>query len=211
MHNRLRFYEEALPLKDLKPTELAHRLTEGLACTLVRIDSVSRTEDDGPLPSLTIGYRLSARYARPVSPRLFLTLNPFRRADRLSRTRTLPDGSWELTESASYSDTLDVVLPAGSRCEALPPEVSGSHAFGSLSSVVSLSDGRLRIRQRLLLRKGVYPASERAAWEPFVRRIKEAYAGRIAILIENQSTTGPQPAHPGKTDLPDRAERQPAP
>lgn len=211
LHNRLRFYEEALPLKDLKPTELAHRLTEGLACTMVRIDSVSRTEDDGPLPSLTIGYRLSARYARPVPPRLFLTLNPFRRADRLSRTRTLPDGSWELTESASYSDTLDVVLPAGSRCEALPPEVSGSHAFGSLSSVVSLSDGRLRIRQRLLLRKGVYPASERAAWEAFVRRIKEAYAGRIAILIENQSTTGPQPAHSGKTDPPDRAERQPAP
>ena len=118
----------------------------------------------------------------------------------------MPDGSWELTESASYSDTLDVVLPAGSRCDALPPEVSGSHAFGSLSSVVSL-----RIRQRLLLRKGVYPASERAAWEAFVRRIKEAYAGRIAILIENQSTTGPQPAHSGKTDPPDRAERQPAP
>ena len=123
----------------------------------------------------------SQKYATKTGQRLFVPICP------LHRGYTVPNANSERVEDIwrdmGYLDTDDITItiPEGYAIEAGPKAVSIEHPFASFSFSIQADDNTIHIKNRLLMKSGIFPKSQYAQLADFIRSINSAYNQKVVL------------------------------
>ena len=123
----------------------------------------------------------SQKYATKTGQRLFVPICP------LHRGYTVPNANSERMEDIwrdmGYLDTDDITItiPEGYAIEAGPKAVSIEHPFASFSFSIQADDNTIHIKNRLLMKSGIFPKSQYAQLADFIRSINSAYNQKVVL------------------------------
>ena len=123
----------------------------------------------------------SQKYATKTGQRLFVPICP------LHRGYTVPNANSERVENIwrdmGYLDTDDITItiPEGYAIEAGPKAVSIEHPFASFSFSIQADDNTIHIKNRLLMKSGIFPKSQYAQLADFIRSINSAYNQKVVL------------------------------
>ena len=123
----------------------------------------------------------SQKYATKTGQRLFVPICP------LHRGYTVPNANSERVEDIwrdmGYLDTDDITItiPEGYAIEAGPKGVSIDQPFASFSFSIQADDNTIHIKNRLLMKSGIFPKSQYAQLADFIRSINSAYNQKVVL------------------------------
>ena len=123
----------------------------------------------------------SQKYATKTGQRLFVPICP------LHRGYTVPNANSERMEDIwrdmGYLDTDDITItiPEGYAIEAGPKGVSIDQPFASFSFSIQADDNTIHIKNRLLMKSGIFPKSQYAQLADFIRSINSAYNQKVVL------------------------------
>ena len=123
----------------------------------------------------------SQKYATKTGQRLFVPICP------LHRGYTVPNANSERVEDIwrdmGYLDTDDITItiPEGYAIEAGPKGVSIDEPFASFSFSIQADDNTIHIKNRLLMKSGIFPKSQYAQLADFIRSINSAYNQKVVL------------------------------
>lgn len=182
-----RQYEALAPMLRMEPKEQQRTLSQLVRAPQANISRINVRQTDATA-RLTLEADISSQgYATRAGQRLFLPLCPIHQGYNISSTghkRTEP-----LCIDMGYQDEdrIDITLPEGYSLEARPKNISIEKPFGSFLFQTKVAEGRLKVRYRVLLRAGNYPATDYADFEAFIKAISRSYAQR-AVCVSGQLT-----------------------
>ena len=123
----------------------------------------------------------SQKYASQTGQRLFVPICP------LHRGYTVPTANVDRTEDIwrdmGYLDEDDITInvPEGFEIEAKPKNVQIEQPFGSFSFTIQVEDGKVHIKNRLLMKSGKFPKSLFPQLSDFIRTISSIYNQKIVL------------------------------
>ena len=123
----------------------------------------------------------SQKYATKTGQRLFVPICP------LHRGYTVPNANSERVEDIwrdmGYLDTDDITItiPEGYAIEAGPKGISIDQPFASFSFSIQADDNTIHIKNRLLMKSGIFPKSQYAQLADFIRSINSAYNQKVVL------------------------------
>ena len=182
-----RQYEALAPMLRMDPKDRQRTLRQLLRAPQADIGRISVSQPDDSA-RLTLEADISSRgYAVRSGQRLFLPLCPIHQGYGIAspgHQRTEP-----LAIDMGYQDEdrIDIDLPEGYTLEARPKNIRIEKPFGSFLFQTKVAEGRLKVRYRVVMHAGTYPASQYADFEAFIKSISRAYAQR-AVCVAGQLT-----------------------
>ncbi len=188
-HAALARYEEQLALSSQPQQRQQELLRSSLNLLQADVRNIHIEEQASALPVIHIAYDISTRqYGTRTGKRFFLPLNIF-------RNPFVPTESGRRTQdvvvSEGYSDTdsIEIILPPQFAVESLPRPFSQEHPFGSFHASLSADNGKLKLVQRLVMKRGRYAKEEYAALVEFRKRVAEQYAAKVIVRKEEPAST----------------------
>ncbi|MFD2725294.1 DUF3857 domain-containing protein [Hyunsoonleella rubra] len=120
-------------------------------------------------------------YASKIGDRLIFNANVFNRnsfvPDRY-RNRTLP---FRIQRGYVDEDTFEIIIPSGYTVEALPENQTITNKYGDYQISFSKENNIIRVKRKLLIKKGDYPKTEYKAYRMFRKSISRNDNLKIAL------------------------------
>ena len=183
MRFECRQYEDMLPLMSRTEQQRRDAMLEKLSLPAVTLGDFSFSEhkDSYATPHIDVSMLLESRkLANITGSRMFVPVGLFR---KVTVPRALQQRVQPVNINYGYVDidTLVVNIPEGFVIETVPQPVNEVTSLGELSQTSEASDNTVTIVTRVLMRDGIYPASEYDALRTFKTAVKKAYEQRIVL------------------------------
>lgn len=123
----------------------------------------------------------SQKYANQTGQRLFVPICP------VHRGYTVPKNSSERVEDIwrdmGYLDTDDITIsiPEGYAIESYPKDVNIEQPFASFSFSIQADGQEIHIKNRLLMKSGIFPKSQYPQLVDFIRSINSIYNQKVVL------------------------------
>ena len=123
----------------------------------------------------------SQKYASQTGQRLFVPICP------LHRGYTVPKANADRTEDVwrdmGYldEDDITIAIPEGYEIEARPKDVQIEQPFGAFSFTMQVEEGKVHIKNRLLMKSGTFPKALFPQLSDFIRTISGIYNQKIVL------------------------------
>lgn len=143
-------------------------------------------ENRSLLPSIDETITVVAdNYATVSGKRIFIVPNVFSKTS--GRLEVMEERKYDIvlnTESTSI-DSVEIIIPAGYRLEALSPDTKLENKFGKYYSAVKVADNKVTYYRRMEQYSGHYPAKDYSDLAKFFDQVYKADRSRI-VLVKNE-------------------------
>ena len=128
----------------------------------------------------------SQKYATQTGQRLFVPICPLHRGYTVPKANT--DRTEDIWRDMGYCDEDDITIsiPEGFEIEARPKDVQIEQPFGSFSFTMQVENGKVHIKNRLLMKSGTFPKSLFPQLSDFIRTISGIYNQKIVLKKKQQ-------------------------
>ena len=174
-----RQYEDLIPLLKMDEKErqkMVQKIVYAPQSEVARLD----IQESGAKMTINTEIR-SQKYASQTGQRLFVPICP------LHRGYTVPTANADRTEDIwrdmGYldEDDITIAIPEGFEIEARPKDVQIEQPFGSFSFTIQVEEGKVHIKNRLLMKSGTFPKSLFPPLSDFIRTISSIYNQKIVL------------------------------
>lgn len=191
----LDYSEELFALKHLDKKGLDRFLSAGLDFipANIRLEKVENNFEDYTkdgaafIPAGTLYYSMSgSTFARTQPGRMLVPVSPVaatvnvQRGERVNKIR---NGTVSVSR-----DTVEIVLPAGYKVEAMPSDVEASCPWASFKVNYQLRGNVIRrSAEYALTAKGTWPKEEYQSWRQFVKVVRRDCESSIVLLFDGEN------------------------
>lgn len=183
-HNHVKAYDYMQPLVKAKYTEQVDQTRKNINLPNATITQLRISEDKSPLPCLTLNFEWQTPlYGTKTGNRLFIPINTLRSGKKLtSKKQRLFD--IEISDGYVNEDSITLVLPKGHVIESLPAPIEHTSPFGSFCSTLNLVENKIVIHQKLVIRRGLWPAAQYPELISLFDKASSGYRGKIILKAQ---------------------------
>lgn len=151
------------------------------------VADISYDEHRDRLPSISEKLKItSSNYANVSGKRIFIVPNI------LTRSRRKPEADDKRLDDVVLDfeyrdvDTAEIRIPPGYIAEALPPDVNVSTKFGTYSSSIKVTDGKIMYYREMKMLSGRFPSSSYNDLVKFHEQVYKSDRSKIVLVKKNE-------------------------
>jgi hypothetical protein len=175
-----RQYESYIPLLKMDERERQKAIQQIMKVPQAEIRQIGVREDGA---KITLEAEVTSQnYASKTGRRLFVPICP------IHRGYAVPSASSERMEDIWREmgfvdlDDITIAIPEGYEIEAGPKNVQVEQPFASFSSTWQVEGGEIHVKNRLMMKSGVFSKSLFPQYADFFRTINSAYEQKVVLI-----------------------------